>query len=150
MDALKIVACPFCGVMPNNHHGSLRMVHKDYCFFSKAKNLCSKYMSLGWEDTIQAWNDRAGGRKPTVPKTVGVKAVGSSAVNCRLLETANRLIEDGRFDYLPTTNCPAGEEGEGVKIWNDLVVAIETAEEEQRQNAKFTHPAGGSGGAERK
>ena len=78
MDALKIVACPFCGVMPNNHHGSLRMVHKDYCFFSKAKNLCAKYMSLGWEDTIQAWNDRAGGRNPTVPETESVKALASA------------------------------------------------------------------------
>ena len=76
----------------------------------------------------------AGVEQPAASETVGVKAVGSSAVFCRLLETANRLVEDDRFDYLPTTNCPPGSEEEGVKIWNDLVVAIEAAEEEQRQN----------------
>lgn len=82
------------------------------------------YLLAEWESA------RAGDQQPAMPETVGIKALASASGYESLLNAAKRLIEDERFDYFANTNCPKGQEDDGVRLWNDLVLAIHAADPE--------------------
>lgn len=131
MDRSKIKACPFCGKPATVEIRTLN--EKEYYAIGCDNVACRGSAWAGDPDAVRAlsrWNERAGDRKPATPKSTGVKALASASGYESLLNAAKRLIEDERFDYFANTNCPKGQEDDGVRLWNDLVLAIHAADPE--------------------
>ena len=131
MNEAKIKACPFCG-----GQGEITVTTADTRIAHRHTVICMPPgcgASGQWADSpmaaIEAWNKRAGGQQPeAIPNAGNIAGSLQQHGYASLLAAAKRMVEDQRFDYFANTNCPTGQENDGVLIWNDLVAAIHAAD----------------------
>jgi hypothetical protein len=76
------------------------------------------------------------GYSTAIGQALAAKPATVPAGDASLLTAAKRLIEDTRFDYFANSNCPDGQEDDGVRIWNDLVAAVYAADPEHGAKGK--------------
>jgi hypothetical protein len=77
MEIEQMVACPRCGSEPE----LVKLYDNTEITTAKCSNSNCKHSSVtGLDETMarKLWNIRAGGRKPAVPETAGVKALASA------------------------------------------------------------------------
>jgi len=77
MNEAKILACPFCGRPAKQWQPyTVKSVWKIGCDSIGCR--VNPEVSGEYEKAVQDWNDRAGGGKPAMSKTGGIKGVGIS------------------------------------------------------------------------